>query len=425
VRQASLRGALGFASAAALLCAVPRSAPAKDDEDGDRVSFHFQATVMTQAHPSFGASYSGQNSLRSDPESATSVVADLSARIRLWKGADLLFQPEVAGGRGLSSTLGVAAFPSGEVFRVGDPTPAIILARLVLRQAIDLGDGRSLSITAGKLAVTDLFDSVPVASDPHTGFSSWGLWASAAYDYPADTRGYTVGAAVELSLGSWSARAGVFLEPTTANGSTLEWDVTASRGLVAEVERRFSLSGKDGAVRILGFWNVAPMGSYDQAVSAANPPDVTATRTPGRSKPGFAASANQDLGRGTSIFVRASYNDGANETWAFTEIDRSLALGAVQSGSLWNRDGDQAGAALVASGLSGPHRRYLSAGGYGFLIGDSALSYGAEVLGEMFYRLGLTREISVAATYQPIFNPAFNQDRGPAHVFSGRVHVAF
>jgi len=167
------------------------------------------------------------------------------------------------------------------------------------------------------------------------------------------------------------------------------------------------------------------MGSYDQAVSSANPPDVTATRTPGRSKLGFAASANQDLGHGTSIFVRASYNDGANETWAFTETDRSLALGAVQSGSLWNRDGDQAGAALVASGLSGPHRRYLSAGGYGFLIGDGALRYGAEILGEMFYRLGLTREISIAATYQPIFNPALNQDRGPAHVFSGRVHVAF
>ena len=79
----------------------------------------------------------------------------------------------------------------------------------------------------------------------------------------------------------------------------------------------------------------------------------------------------------------------------------------------------------MLSGLSGPHRRYLQAGGLGFLLGDGALTYGPEILGEIYYRLSLLPQMSVGVNYQPIFNPGFNQDRGPAHVFTGRLHVAF
>jgi high affinity Mn2+ porin len=245
------------------------------------------------------------------------------------------------------------------------------------------------------------------------------LWASAAYDYPADTHGYTWGAAADLSLGPWSVRAGAFLEPKAANGTAMEWNVAQARGLAAEVERRWS----GGAARLLGFFNVARMGSYTEAV--AQRADVSDTRAQGRTKGGLAASANQDLGGGLGVFARASFNDGANETWAFTEIDRSVAFGAVQSGARWGREGDEAGAALVVSGLSGPHRAYLAGGGFGFLIGDGALRYGPEVLGEIYYRLALTREVALGASYQPILNPGFNRDRGPVHVVTGRAHVAF
>src|SRR5882762_8367668 len=217
--------------------------PAGAEEQGP---FHFQATVATQAHPAFQAAYSGTkplgdgrfgNSLQSVAESATSVVMDLSLTLRPWEGAELVFQPELAGGRGLSSTLGIAAFPSGEVYRVGNPEPTIVLARVFLRQIFGFGgvrvlpgmnqlagerDRDALTLTAGKVAVPDFMDNVPLANDPHTRFMSWGLWASAAYDYPADTRGYTWGATADLSIDWWSARAGIFLEPTTANGMDLD-----------------------------------------------------------------------------------------------------------------------------------------------------------------------------------------------------------
>src|SRR5256714_6131937 len=300
-----------------LVCALIASRATAED-----AALHYQATVAVQAHPSFAARYSGQNSMQPDAESATSVVMDLSGGLRLWRGAEAWFQPELAGGRGLSSTLGIAAFPSGEVYRVGNPEPTIVAARIFLRQAIGLGGGRvpvqpamnrlagerdrdALTITAGKVAVPDFMDAVPLANDPHTRFMSWGLWASAAYDYPADTRGYTWGAAADLSIDWWSARAGIFLEPKSANGLAMEWDVSRARGLAAEGEARFSIAGRRGAARGLGFLDVARMGSYRQAIedpSAGN--DVAATRADGRTKAGFAASANQDLGAGLGAFPR-------------------------------------------------------------------------------------------------------------------------
>jgi high affinity Mn2+ porin len=422
---------------------APTDAAPPADAPPERFSVHYQATVATQAHPSFSARYTGANSLVPDAESATSVVTDLFLGARLpWPGAEVYVQPELSGGRGLSKTLGVAAFPSGEVYRVGEFTPSIQVARVFLRQVFGLGGGTvaieagpnqlagkrdrdALTLTVGKLAVPDFVDNNPVSNDPHTRFMSWALFASGAYDYPADTRGYTWGAAAALDLGRWSGRAGVVLEPQYANLLALEWNVSKARGLFAEVEARFAIAGRPGAVRLLGFLNDARMGSYAQALEPAYGNDVTATRAFGRTKAGFAASFNQDLGAGLAAFGRVSYNDGQNETWAFTEIDQSIAGGVVQSGARWGREGDEAGLALVVSGISALHRRYLASGGYGFIIGDGALRYGPEILGELFYRAALTREVSAGVNYQPIVNPAFNRDRGPAHVFTARVHVAF
>jgi high affinity Mn2+ porin len=374
------------------------------------LAWKYQATVATQAHPSFDAPYSGKNSMSPDAESATSVVMDLTAEAKLWQGATLTLAPELAGGRGLSSTLGVAAFPSGEVYRIGSPEPTLVLARAALKQTLG-----GFTLAAGKLSVTDTFDNVAVSNDPHVRFMSWGLWASAAYDYPADTRGYTWGLTADYTQDNWSVRAGAFLEPKEANGMRMEWDVTKARGIVGEFEWRFA---EKGAARVLAFLNTAHMGSYDEAIASRK--DVSDTRADGRLKGGFAASANQDFGDGLSAFARASWNDGANETWAFTEIDRSFALGAVKRYLLW-----EGGAALVVSGLSHQHEAYLAGGGSGFLIGDGKLDYSPEILGELYLRVGLTPEISLGVNYQPILHPAFNSDRGPVHIFTARAHVAF
>jgi len=431
----------------------PRDLPSEDkavpgDEVGpkspDFFSLHYQFTAATQYHPAFSAAYSGQNSLDPRAESATAFVTTIYADARLWRGAELLFNPEMSGGRGLSSTLGVAAFPDGIVYRVGDPAPAVYVARLAISQTFNLGGGQVtnddgpnelagartrdvLAITVGRFSVVDVVDGNRYANDATTEFFNWALFASGAYDYPADTRGYTWGALADLAKGWWSVRGGIALEPYYANLAQMDWRIGTSHGLMAESEGRYHIRNRPGASSLLLFFNTARMGSYEQVL--ANPGaygnSVAATRADGRHKYGFALSVEQQLTNTAGAFMRLSWNDGHNESWAFTEIDRSIALGVTQNGHPWRRPRDIVGLAVVASGLSDLHRRYLAGGGYGFIIGDGALNYAPEVVCDLYYKLHIDEMISLSGIYQPIINPAYNQDRGPVHVFSGRIHVAF
>lgn len=425
-----------------------KSAPEVPDKNlglsEEALSVHYQFTAATQYHPAFGAKYSGQNSMSPDAESATAFVTTLFLDARAWRGAELLFNPEMSGGTGLSATHGVAAFPDGIVYRVGNPAPAVYVARLALSQTFNLGGGKVanetgpnelagvrdrdvLAITIGRFSVVDVVDGNRYANDATTEFFNWALFASGAYDYPADTRGYTYGVLADLAKGWWSVRGGIALEPYYANLAQMDWRITKSHGLMAEYEARYLFRGRPGASSLLLFWNTARMGSYEQVLAdpAAYNNDIAATRADGRNKYGFALSIEQQLTSTMGAFARVSWNDGHNESWAFTEIDRSLAVGAAQNGRPWRRPNDMVGVAVVASGLSPWHERYLAGGGYGFIIGDGALSYAPEMVGDIYYRAQITPLIALSAIYQPVINPAYNTARGPVHIFSARLRIAF
>jgi high affinity Mn2+ porin len=318
------------------------------------------------------------------------------------------------------------------------------MARFAISQTFGLGGGKVsnfagpnelagtrdknvLAITIGRLSVTDVFDGNRFAHDPTDRFFNWALFASGAWDYPADTRGYTWGVLSSLSIDWWSLRAGIAVEPLYANLAIMDWRLDKSHGLMAEYEARYKIGKHAGATSILLFHNTARMGSYEQLLSnpAAYGNNIAATRADGRTKYGFAISVEQQLTPTTGAFLRASANDGNNESWAFTEIDRSIAFGVLQNGAPWKRDRDEAGAAFVINGISPMHQRYLAGGGYGFIIGDGALNYAPEIICDFFYKVRLHDYVTFSAIYQPIVNPAYNADRGPVHVFSGRLHVAF
>jgi len=409
----------------------------------DRLSTHFQSVIGTQAHPDFYAAYSGHNSMLEYAEAQTAFISTLQLALRLTRTTEIIFDPELSGGHGLSQSLGVAAYPSGIVYRVGNPSPSIYLARLLVKQTINLGGGtvaveagpnatsgshdrNSITISAGRLSVTDVFDHNAFANDPAQQFFDWALMASGAWDYPADTRGYSWGVLVDASLGDWSARAGIALEPLYANLEEMDWNVIKAHGLMAEGERRWSVNGMPGTARLLVFFNQGRMGSYQQALSDPQyGMNVAATRAYGRTKYGAAVSADQRLSSAAGVFLRASWSDGANETWAFTEIDRCLSFGAVHDGSLWWRRRDEVGGAVVISGLASIHRAYLAAGGYGFIIGDGALHYGPEIEGDFYYRAQVTDWAQLSFVYQPVVNPAYNRDRGPIHIFTARARIVF
>ena len=422
---------------------APAPGEAKVPSDA-RFDLHFQFTTVTQIHPAFPAPYSGQNSLDPNSEHATTVTATLFLGARLWKGAELYVNPELSGGSGLSTTLGVAGFPNGEAFRVGSPSPHIYLGRLMLSQTFAVGSEtesvedevnqlggrrpvRRWTLTVGKFGLSDFFDANPYSHDPRSQFMNWGSWTAGAWDYAADTRGYTWGFMLERVDVDWAARFSGAAEPLVANGEQFDTDLLHAYSLTAEYERGYSVSGQKGTVRLLVFYNRANMGNYREAIEQADggPPDITTTRRVGRPKWGFIVNLAQPVGGSWGLFLRGSWNDGFNESWAYAEIERSLSIGALWKGPFESRPDDETGIAFVLDGLSADHRNYLAAGGYGFMIGDGRLSYGLETIAETFYQAALLQHVWLALSYQFIANPAYNRDRGPVNVFGGRFHVEF
>jgi high affinity Mn2+ porin len=406
-------------------------------------TLHFQETTFTQGHPSINAPYSGTNSLSGDSETETSVTSTLFGGVALWPGAEFYVNPELSGGSGVSAARGIAGFPNGEAFRIGDPAPVISMARLFLRQTINFGEATEtvadgpntvsskrsperLTITAGKFGIADIFDNNGYTHDPRNQFMNWALMNSGAWDYPADTRGYTWGLSLEYTNDWWTVRGASTLVPQYANGLTMDTNIGKALGFAVEGEVHHHVLGRDGTVRLLLFLNRARMGDYDQAV-AENPtaPDVTTTRQYGRTKYGFALGLEQEVAENIGTFARVSWNDGQHETWAFAEIDQSVAIGAVDRGLLLGPETDELGLAFLVNGISGPHRRYLAAGGYGFMIGDGALNYGLEGVGEIYYKLRVIDSIAFTGDYQFVLHPAYNRDRGPVHLFGLRAHVEF
>jgi high affinity Mn2+ porin len=411
-------------------------------------SLHFQQTLIDQWHNNLTTPYSGDYSLADRESAKLSFTSTLFIGRRLWKGAAVYFNPEVAGGSGLSGARGVAGFTNGETFRIGDPSPNLYLARLYLRQVFALGTAtdmdlddlnqvagptpqRYFAVNLGKFSTADFFDQNSYSHDPRTQFLNWSLMSAGAWDYAANTRGYTVGGVFEYVTPGFTARFASTLMPTLANGPLLDFHYGTVHAETLELTKVYHLGGRQGTIRALGFRNVAAMATYNTAIRLAQltgeQPDVTLVRHHGHTKVGFGLNAEQEIAKNVGLFARVSYNDGKNETWAFTEIDHSASLGIASTGDRWARPDDRLGAAIVVNGLSPEHRAYLAAGGYGFIVGDGKLNYGLEQIGEVYYSFALPQyHASLSPDYQLVINPAYNRARsGPVHVVAVRLHVEF
>lgn len=427
-----------------LLFVIIKPVSAQDTVKQGRTSFHFQETIITQYKPAFKAPYSGQNSLSPKEETQSSITTTFFGVTRLWKGAEAYFNPELSGGAGLSQTLGIAGFPNGETFRVGGVQNKMYIARLYFKQNFEWGkekdtiengvnqlaglkSKRYFSFAVGKFNLGDFFDQNNFSHDPRSQFMNWALMDNAAWDYPANTRGYVIGAYTELGQPAWTLRFAVTMVVTQANASIWDAKIGKANTETIEYERRYMLSGQKGTVRFLGFLNNGKFGNYEQAIALSpTAPNVDTTQHYGRHKYGFGINMDQYLTKDFGVFAKASFNDGHTETWFFTEIDRSLTFGGIMKGTKWKRAFDEAGLAFIANGLSGPHRDYLAAGGYGFLIGDGKLNYAPEMIAELYYKFDVfQKKFFLTPDYQFIVNPAYNKDRGPVNVFSIRAHVEF
>jgi high affinity Mn2+ porin len=407
-----------------------------------------QANIILQWHPSFPAKYTGPNSLNPHAENATSKTYTLYLGYELTRTTEVFLDIESAQGHGLSNALGIAGFTNLDVVRNPLLSHDPYVARAMIRQIIPLTKelveagrdplhlhtalpARRIEFRFGKFSLADFFDLNTWGTDSHLQFLNWTVDNNGAYDYAANTRGYTDGAILEYDDKWWAVRFAEALMPKVANGINLDADVARARAENLELEARGNLFlHRAGVVRLLAYLNHADMGNYEEAIrkfenNPSTPPDITATRQQGRHKYGFGLNFEQQLTPLIGFFGRLGWSDGRNESFAYTEVDRTLQLGGFTKGDAWHRRNDRAGAVFVLNGIVAAHQQYLALGGRGFLLGDGALTYGHEKIFEGFYTAHLWRGLFGSFDIQHINNPGYNKARGPVIVPALRAHVDF
>ena len=418
------------------------------------LSNHFQLTVISQSHAGFNVPYHGRNSLADTTEiGASSVTSTLFFGKKLWKNAAFYFDPEISGGAGLSYSVGVAGALNGETYRIGNPEPKASIARAYYQQNIPLSNAKyedveddvnqvkdsrpanRITISVGKFAASDFYDKNNYSHDPRDQFFNWSLMSNGAWDYPANTKGYTFGLVVELIKPTWAMRLSTVSVPKMANQSGMEYNLNGAHSETFEIEKSWMVNKHAGVIRFLVSSTYSRAPSYLDGIDAIKTNDThllnvfTGTEesnTFGGKKLGLGFSFNQELTNEIGLFARAGWNDGKHASWAFTEIDQTVSAGLSVKGTKWHRSDDVCGIAGVINGISKDHRAFLAAGGNGFIIGDGALNYGMEQIMETYYDIRLTKTLKLTADYQFVTNPAYNKDRkGPIHVFGIRGHVEF
>jgi high affinity Mn2+ porin len=416
------------------------------DAQPERWNLFYQATSIGQYHGTFHSPYEGTFSLLDRQEQVVSLTTTLFLGLRLSNNTQLYFDPEIAGGKGFSGVNGLANASNGELPRVASAEPKPYLARLYITHDFGFGDEKEhveseenqlggdrpmtrYTIALGRFTVTDFFDNNQYTHDPRTQFMGWGVMYNGAWDYPADTRGYTWGWIHEFHARNWSVRYGSAAEPKTANGLRFDRRLLRNRGDSFEEELRYKPGGHAGAVRVLEYLNHTDSGTYAEAIKLAaqtgGVPQITATLRSGTLKYGAGVSIDQEIAKDVGVFGRLGWNDGKTESFAFTAIDRLVTGGASVTGTRWKRPFDVAAAELTASGLSAVHAQYLALGGLDFLIGDGKLRYGPEYVFETYYSARVLPWLFATFDMQHVNNPAYNKDRGPLWIPSIRLHIAF
>ena len=429
--------------------------------DSARYVLAGQANIIFQAHPGFHSAYTGTHSLLARGEYKTSLLGTLYTGFELNPKArydtDILFDLESSGGRGVSEALGLAGFTNLDVVR--NPN----LARIELHQTVGLTNKlvdsertpyvslatkvpeRRFDFRFGKLTLPDILDVNNPGSDSHLQFMNWTVDNNGAWDYAADTRGYTYAFVAEYDDALWSMRYVIALMPTIANGINLQWNLRDARGENYEFEIRktpFALlparmlsPSKKGAVRILSYINHANMGDYRDANLAAlaeraksEPgaiPVITDHPFGVNTKYGAGLNFEQELPADLRVFGRFGWNDDEHESFAYTEVAQTFELGADLAGNRWGRHNDKIGVVGVSNAIKRDHQEYLALGGLGFLLGDGGLSYAREDILETYYNAHNWRGLYSAFDIQLIDHPGYNQARGPVAMFSIRTHIDF
>ena len=432
-----------------LLTGCGHAIAADGDIESENWTARFQTTYIWQKKPGFGAAYSGQNSLLATPGKSYTFTTTAYLGFRPWAGGELYFNPEITQGVPFSNLSGMGGFSNGELTKATGSNPKVYRQRAFLRQTWNLGGGSEavepdlnqmaglvdrnrFVLTVGNFSTLDVFDDNTYAKDPRTQFMNWGAWSYSAFDYAADSRGYAWGAAGEWYRGDWVYRFARMTGPREPNGLPIDYQIGQHYGDQFEIEHAHQIAGLPGKLRLLAWRNRAITASFRDALAygQANPGDpnhqwILKARNGEKIKYGYGVNLEQALSKDLGAFVRAMNADGRTETYAFTEVDASLAAGLSLKGGAWQRGNDTVGVALMRNMLGRDRRDYLAAGGISFFIGDGNLRYKPEDIFEIYYSWNAWKNVYLTADFQRVNNPAYNADRGPVNFGAVRFHAEF
>jgi high affinity Mn2+ porin len=428
-----------------------------------------QFTTIAFYKPPFHASYTDLNgsnsSLKSIAEKSFTQTLSLFFGLRLRRGTELYIAPEVIVETTLSSLKGLGGSTENfELQKVGTLRPSIYRSRLFVRQTFGFGgqsielpsgqlqlgqhvDSRRLVLTLGNFSALDVFDKNNVIGDLRKSFFDEAFMTYPAWDFPADARGYSMGAAAELYWDQWAVRLMRLMPPVEPNSQTLNFQPFKYYGDQVEFEHDHVLFGdQPGAVRLVLYRNYELMGRFADAISAfeanpannaancgnlynygsenANAPDLCFVRK-ANVKVGIGLNAEQHITPDIGLFFRAMYSDGKTEVEAYDSADRSMSVGTVVRGTKWGRPLDSLGVGFGTSFISAIHAKYLAMGGVDGFIGDGALTKANEVMAEIYYSKHIVKSIYTSLDYQRVWNPAYNAARGPVNLFGVKFHVEF
>jgi high affinity Mn2+ porin len=413
-----------------------------------------QYTFVEQKQTPLLSPYRGLLSLHPDGDRQATHTMGLYSGWAPVNWGQLYFDTEKFMGAGVSGATGLGGLTNGDVVRQGAAglKKEFYIARLYARFMLPLGAENGtvaraqdqipgseaatrLELKVGRLALPDDFDKNRYAGAARTQFLNWSLWNNTAWDYAANTRGYTDGFVLAYLSPAWSLKYGMYRMPLYANAQTLQ---TLARARGENLELTLTPPALSTIVRLLAYHNTARMGDYAEALAIAaatgSVPNIAADDAPGRHKLGFGVNAEQPLADDgeSGLFMRLGWNDGKSEDFAFTEVDRHASVGGQLAGMRWQRAEDRLGAGVVLEGLSAEHRQYLQAGGSGFLLGDGRLNYAREEILETYYRAqwslvhgAAAVRVQLSPDLQYIRNPGYNQDRGPVRFYALRLHLEY
>ncbi len=449
-----------------VLCSLPLLAMGASEDDGvENLQAKFQATYIWQKHPSFANKVpstlntthyaAGMPLYRLGQDTDKSYTGSFTGYfgMRPWAGGEVYFNPEITVGVPFTGELiGMGGFYNGEITRAAGTNPKMYRQRLFLRQTWNQGGGSErvesdlntmagsvdkdrFVLTVGNFSTLDIFDKNEYANDPRRQFMNWGNMASAAFDYAADARGFGWGAVAEWYRGDWAFRFGRMTGPVNPNGQPVDFNLLQHYGDQAEIEHNHEIAGQPGAARLLVWRNRAKLASFSDATrygesvgwkpGANGMQYILDVRGGEKIKYGAGINLEQALASDVGVYLRAMWADGKTETYAFGEVDRSVALGTSVKGARWGRANDTVGASYLSHHLSPERRTYLARGGISFFIGDGWLNYKPEQIVELYYSANVVKGVWVTANYQRVANPAYNADRGPVQIMGVRLHTEF